>query len=66
MAPLYIGAEGEEMALFKGCLIHGMRRGGGGNGRRMRCGAQGSGSMAGAVKRRWEVAETDGGGAPLL
>jgi hypothetical protein len=35
------------MARFKGCLIHRIKRGGGGNVRRMRCGARGSGSMAG-------------------
>jgi hypothetical protein len=35
------------MAQFKGCLIHGMKRGEGGNGRRMRCGARGSSSVAG-------------------
>jgi hypothetical protein len=32
------------MALFMGCLIHGLKRGGGGNDQRMRCGARGSGS----------------------
>jgi hypothetical protein len=37
------------MALFMGCLIHGLKRGGGGNDQRMRCGARGSGSMAGAA-----------------
>jgi hypothetical protein len=54
------------MARFKGCLIHEMKRGGGGNGWRMRCEARGSGSMAGAFGRRWEAAETGGGGAPML
>jgi hypothetical protein len=54
------------MARFKGCLIHGMKRGRGGNGWRMQCGARGSGSMAGSSGQRWEVVETDGGGAPLL
>jgi hypothetical protein len=43
-----------------------MKRGGGGNGRRMRCGAQGSDSVAGAAGRRWEAAETGDGDAPLL
>jgi hypothetical protein len=57
---------GEEMARFKRCLIHGMKRGGGGNGRRMPCGARGTGSMAGVTGRHWEAAETGGGGAPLL
>jgi hypothetical protein len=35
------------MAQFKGCLISGIKRGGGGNGRRMRCRARDSGSVAG-------------------
>jgi hypothetical protein len=38
------------MAQFKGCLIHEMKRGGGGNGQRMRCEARGNGSMAGAAR----------------
>jgi hypothetical protein len=38
---------GEETTWFKGCLIHGMKMGGGGNGQQMQCGARGSGSMAG-------------------
>jgi hypothetical protein len=38
---------GEETTRFKGCLIHRMKRGGGGNGRQMRCRAHGNGSMAG-------------------
>jgi hypothetical protein len=54
------------MAQFKGCLIHEMKRGGGGNGRQMRCGARDSGAMVGAAGRRWEVVETGGGGAPVL
>jgi hypothetical protein len=54
------------MARFKGCLIHGMKRGGRGNGRRMRCEAQGSSSMVGAPGQRWEAVETGGGGTPLL
>jgi hypothetical protein len=37
------------MAQFKGCLIHGMKRGGGGNSQWMLCGARGSGSMVGKV-----------------
>jgi hypothetical protein len=57
---------GEEMARFKGCLIHRMKRGGGGNGQWMRCEDQGSGSMAGAVGRSWEAVKTGSGGAPLL
>jgi hypothetical protein len=44
------------MAQFKGCLIHGMKRGGGGNGQRMRCEARGSGSMAATAGQRWEAA----------
>jgi hypothetical protein len=63
--PLY-RSPGDEMARFKRCLIHGMKRGGGGNGRRMRCRAQGSDSVAGAAGRRWEAAETGDGDAPLL
>jgi hypothetical protein len=37
-------------ARFKVCLIHGIKRGGGGNGRRMQCRARGSGSMAGEAR----------------
>jgi hypothetical protein len=47
---------------FKWCLIHGMKRGGGGNSQRMRCGAQGIHSMAGEARATLE----GGGGAPLF
>jgi hypothetical protein len=38
---------GMKRLTFKWHLLHGRKRGGGGNGRGMRCGAQGSNSMAG-------------------
>jgi hypothetical protein len=47
----------EEMARFKVCLIHGIKRGGGGNGRQMQCRARGNGSMVG------KAGATLGGGA---
>jgi hypothetical protein len=41
---------GEETTRFKGCLIHEMKREGGGNGQRMRGRARGSGSMVGEAR----------------
>jgi hypothetical protein len=54
--------------MFKWCLLHGMKRGGGGNGCGMRCGARGSVSMmgrsrGGGIRRRRKAG---GSGAPLL
>jgi hypothetical protein len=57
---------GEDTVRFKGCLIHGMKRGGGGNSQRMRCRAQGSGPMAGEAGAALGGGGSHRRGAPLL
>jgi hypothetical protein len=62
----WLALMGMKWLTFKWGLIHGMNRGGGGNGRWMQCGARGSGSMAGEAGAAWGGGERPVAAVPAL